>query len=418
MEFDVFFSICQTEVDGYLPDERTMLSNFFDQVRLADELGFGTAWVAESHLSTEVQKTNPGAVIPHFVGEIGLNTDILQLAHRVFAQTRRIGVGSAILNILCNGGPIAHAERIRTFLALHGLDPEESRPITIGFASGRFPFINVPYGIVPRTPVEAAAWPVVKNKIFEEATEIFLRLLEGETMSSLDVARRVLRRGDFRSDADWQKVQEAWGHWAEAIPLEPRYRFPNLKIVPQESRMDLLRLSIGSHDPATQIFANTIMPVGVFNLSITPGDEIEKTNERMLKHYHPAGGPWRRSLMPRTVLVFLNEEEGPTSAERNEHAAAEARAALSNYWKALEGTLDEEKVRRATGNALVGDAAAVAAQIRERFHPEDRLMLWFDFNNHDSARVGRNMRAFVQQVLPLVSPESGVRSPESIEREK
>ena len=127
MEFDAFFSICQTDVHGYLPDEATMFRNFFEQVELADELGFGTAWVAESHLSTEVQKMNPGAVIPHFVGEIGLNTDILQLAHRVFARTRRIGVGSAIMNILCNGGPIAAAERIKAFLALHGLDPEEGR---------------------------------------------------------------------------------------------------------------------------------------------------------------------------------------------------------------------------------------------------------------------------------------------------
>ena len=89
-----------------------MFRNFFEQVQLADDLGFGTAWVAESHLSTEVQKGNPGAVIPHFVGEIGLNTDILQLATRIFARTKQIGVGSAILNILCNGGPIAHAERI------------------------------------------------------------------------------------------------------------------------------------------------------------------------------------------------------------------------------------------------------------------------------------------------------------------
>src|SRR5207248_9081169 len=54
-----------------------------------------------------------------------------------------------------NGGPVAHAERIKTFLALHGLDPAERRTLTIGFASGRFPFINIPYGIVPRNPVEA-----------------------------------------------------------------------------------------------------------------------------------------------------------------------------------------------------------------------------------------------------------------------
>jgi alkanesulfonate monooxygenase SsuD/methylene tetrahydromethanopterin reductase-like flavin-dependent oxidoreductase (luciferase family) len=393
MELDIFFSISQTEVDGYMPSEKVMFGNFFEQVGLADRLGFGTAWVAESHLSTEVQKTNPGAVIPHFVGEIGLNTDILQLAHRIFARTKHIGVGSAILNILANGGPIAAAERIRTFLALHGLDENERRLLTIGFAAGRFPFINIPYGIVPRNAVEAVAWPVVKNKIFEEATEIFLRLIRGETLNSHMIAPRSLRRPDFRKDEDWTRAQEAYGHAVDDIPLEPRYRFPNLKIVPQEPRMDLLRLSIGSHDPATQIFANTILPVGVFNLSITPGDEIEKTNERMRQHYHPDGGGWQRRLMPRTVLVFINEEE-PAKAHD------EAKAALSNYWRALEGTLDDEKVRRATNNALVGNSEQILAQMKERFDPGDRLMLWFDFNNHDSTRVMKNMHDFMARVAP------------------
>jgi alkanesulfonate monooxygenase SsuD/methylene tetrahydromethanopterin reductase-like flavin-dependent oxidoreductase (luciferase family) len=393
MELDIFFSICQTEVHGYVPSERVMFENFFEQIELADRLGFGTAWVAESHLSTETQKTNPGAVIPHFVGEIGLNTDILQLAHRVFARTKRIGIGSAIMNILCNGGPIAAAERIKTFLTLHGLDAEERRILTVGFASGRFPFINIPYGIVPRDPVEAAAWPVVKNKIFEEATEIFLRLLKGETLSSESITPRSLTRKDFRTDADWQRAVDAYGHTTDEIPLAPRWRFPNLKIVPHEPRMDLLRLSIGSHDPGTQIFANTILPVGVFNLSITPGDEIEKTNERMASHYHPDGGEWHRRLMPRTVLVFINDDEPAKAAD-------EAKDALSNYWRALEGTLDEEKVRRATNNALVGDAEQIAKQLSERFHPEDRLMLWFDFNNHDSKRVMKNMDDFMNKVAP------------------
>src|SRR5438105_11757685 len=218
MELDIFFSISQTVVDGFMPDERTMFANFFEQIDLADRLGFGTAWIAESHLSTEVQKTNPGASIPHFAGEIGLNTDIVHLPPRVFPRTKRIGVGSAILNILCNGGPIAHAERIKTFLALHGLDPNERRILTIGFASGRFTFINIPYGIVPRNAVEEAAWPVMKNKIFEEATEIFLRLLKGEVLSSSMIAARSLERNDFRSDGDWQRVLEAYGHDAAAIP--------------------------------------------------------------------------------------------------------------------------------------------------------------------------------------------------------
>ena len=392
MELDVFFSICQTDVHGYLPSERVMFGNFFEQVELADQLGFGTAWVAESHLSTEIQKMNPGAVIPHFVGEIGLNTDILQLAHRVFARTKRIGIGSAIMNILCNGGPIAAAERVKTFLALHGLDENERRLLTVGFASGRFPFINIPYGIVPRDGVEDAAWPVVKNKIFEEATEIFLRLLRGEILSSDKVTPRSLRRADFRKDEDWQRVIDAHGGAADEIPLAPRWSFPNLKIVPQESRMDLLRLSIGSHDAATQIFANTLLPVGVFNLSITPGDEIEQTNTRMRTHYHPDGGPWQRRLMPRTVLVFINDDA--------QKAREEAQDALSNYWRALEGTLDEEKVRRATNNALVGDAETITAQMQERFDPEDRLMLWFDFNNHDSKRVMKNMSDFMTKIAP------------------
>src|SRR2546428_5425063 len=365
VEFDIFFSICQTEVNGYTPSEQVMFENFFEQVELADRLGFGTGWVAESHLSTEVQKSNPGAVIPNFVGEIGLNTDILQLGHRIFARTKRIGVGSAIMNILCNGGPIASAERIKTFLALHGLDPKERRTLTVGFASGRFPYINIPYGIVPRDAFEEANWPAVKNKIFEEATEIFLRLLKGETLNSSMIAKRNIGE----------------------TPVAPRWVFPNLKIIPHDVRMELLRLSIGSHDPHMQVFANTILPVGVFNLSITPGDEIQKTNERMATGYQ---GTWHRRLMPRTVLVFINDDAA--------QAAKEARDALSNYWRALEGTLDPEKVRRATNNALVGDANTIVKQAKERFHPEDRLMLWFDFNNHDSKRVMKNMSDFMGRV--------------------
>jgi hypothetical protein len=297
------------------------------------------------------------------------------------------------MNILCNGGPIAAAERIKTFMSLHGLDPEERRLLTVGFASGRFPFINIPYGIVPRDAVEEAAWPVVKTRIFEEATEIFLRLLKGETLNSSMIAPRFLRRADFRSDGDWQRVIDAYGQQVDEVPVAPRWTFPNLKIVPENPRMDLLRLSIGSHDPATQLFANTIMPVGVFNLSITPGDEIEKTNARMQTGYHPEGGGWHRRLMPRTVLVFINDDDGTKASD-------EARSALTNYWRALEGTLDEEKVRRATNNALVGDAATIAQQVRDRFHPEDRLMLWFDFNNHDSKRVMKNMSDFMTKVAP------------------
>ena len=58
MQFDVFFSLSHTPVDDEAPSEAQMFQNFFDQVQAADELGYKTAWLAEAHLSSEVQKKN------------------------------------------------------------------------------------------------------------------------------------------------------------------------------------------------------------------------------------------------------------------------------------------------------------------------------------------------------------------------
>ena len=408
MKYDVFFSICQTEVDGIIPSERTMFQNFFDQVRHADTLGYEIAWIAESHLSCEVQKENPGAVIPNFKGEIGLNTDVLQIAHRIFAATQKIQVGSAIRSILCNGGPIAHAEAVKSFLALHSLDSKEQRLLHLGFAAGRFPFSSAPYGIVPRNAVEKAAWPVVKGKIFSEATEIFLRLLRGDVFSSREVTRQTLSRADFRDDLSWQNVISAANQInpsqpiLDSIPLASRWEFDRLGVVPQQVSLELLRLVIGSHDPATQEFANTLLPCGVFNLSITPFEQIENTHTRMQKSYHPLGGKWQRSHMPRTVLVFLNADKRLSPQQQRELARTHADKALSAYWSALEGTIDPKRIDQAVNNALVGNPHDIAAQMKERFHADDRLMLWFDFFNHDNAAVQQSMTNFMEHVAPLV----------------
>ena len=157
---------------------------------------------------------------------------------------------------------------------------------------------------------------------------------------------------------------------------------------------------IGSHEPALQEHVNTFMPVQVFNLSITQPEVIEATHERMKGAYL---GQWGRRMMPRTVMVFLNEEEGLSDSEKTGAALKESQGALSSYWAALEGTLDPAKVSKAANNAVIGNATEVAAQIRERFHPDDRLMLWFDFFRHDSARICRDMRAFMDKVVPLVN---------------
>jgi alkanesulfonate monooxygenase SsuD/methylene tetrahydromethanopterin reductase-like flavin-dependent oxidoreductase (luciferase family) len=388
--FDIFFALGQNEVDGQKPTERQVFENFFDQVRLADELGFGTAWVAETHLSSEVQKQNPGAVIPEYKGELGLNTDILQLAHKIFAQTKSIHVGSAIRNILCNGGPMAHAEAIRMFLSLHGLNSAERRQLNIGFASGRFPYSNAPYGIRPRNELEKAAWPVLRGLIFTEATEIFLRFLRGDVFASKDVTPKVLRRELFKTDQDWAAVtnarlrQTGGSATPESIEVEPFWVFEKSGVIPFEAPLENLRLTIGSHEPGVQVFANQFLPVGVFNLSITPGSVIEETHQRMSTAYHPDGGAWNRSLMPRTALVFIDE--------KRERALARAEKALKAYWQAMEGTVSQDKIDQAVSNALVGTRDEVREQVQSRFHPDDRIMFWFDFNNHDNENVKNSMR--------------------------
>ncbi len=410
MNFDVFFSICQTEVDAVIPSEKEMFENFFDQLQLADRLGFETAWVAESHLSCEVQKLNPGAVIPQFKGEIGLNTDILQLAHKIFQRTKRIQVGSAIRNILCNGGPLAHAEALKTFLTLQSLDVAETRKIFLGFAAGRFPFSNQPYGIKPRNQLEELAWGPIKGLIFQSATEIFLRALGSKPFGSDDIEAMILKKEAIRDATTWetivaanQNAKYARQEESEAIVIPSFWTFDRLGVIPFQAPLKLLQLVAGSHDPAVQELANRYFPSWVFNLSITPSTIIEATHERMRRCYHPDGGPWHRSYMPRTALIFINGDEHLSQEEQRLHAKAAARKAIENYWHAVEGTLDPRKVSEAVENAVYGNPTDVAEQLRSKYHADDRLMLWFDFNNHDNRAVKASMEAFWRKTRPLLA---------------
>ncbi|HIG03319.1 MAG TPA: luciferase [Candidatus Poseidoniales archaeon] len=416
MEYDIFFSISQTPNQyGVIPSEAQMMNNYFQQLQVADNLGFGVAWLAQAHLSTKVQKKNRKPVVPHWQGEVGLCTDFPLLALDSFRRTQNIEIGSAVISTLANGGPIALAERIANTVQLHGLDPEEKRKLHLGFSAGRFEFMARPYGIVPRNRVEEAAWPALRGQIFLESCDIFLRLLNGETISSEDTYETVLSRGNFRSDEDWAAVQEAYFKEYHSdhedtdfciditeIPIPKRYVFEDLKIVPCEWRRELIEFVAGTHDPVAQEFVNKILPVKVFNLSITSEEIIDATHARMKKCYHQNGGEWQRRDMPRTTFVFLNAEQGLTSEEQSKVAQLEADLALSSYWKALEGTIDPKKVEKAVDNALIGNVEEVAEQIVARFHPDDRIMAWFDFFNHDSDRICRNMIAFMNEVTPRV----------------
>ena len=409
MEHDIFFSISQTpDSTGLIPSEQDMFANYFQQLECADALGFGVGWIAQAHLSTEIQKSNSKPVVPHWVGEVGLCTDFPQLAMESFRRTQSIEIGSAVVSILASGGPIAQAERIANTLQLHGLNPNEKRKLRVGFSAGRFEFMARPYGIVPRNSIEEAAWPALRGQVFMEAGDIFLRLLRGDVVNSEMTHSTVLRRNNFRSDEDWEKVQHAAIEFEnlesapDEIEIPKRYVFEDLKIIPQNFRRELLQLVAGTHDPKAQQFVNTILPVKVFNLSITKDEIIDATHQKMSKLYHPDGGQWKRSDMPRTSFVFINAEQGLTTEQQTKAAQQEANSALGAYWNALEGTIDPSKVVNASNNALIGNPQDIAKQMVERFHPQDRVMAWFDFFNHDSDRVCRNMTAYMEQVVPLV----------------
>ena len=407
MMHDIFFSISQTpDVNGVTPSEKQMFDNYFQQLKHADRLGFGVGWIAQAHLSTETQKSNSMPVVPHWQGEVGLCTDFPQLAMESFRQTERIEIGSAVVSILASGGPIAQAERIANTVQFLSM-MDDSRKLYVGFSAGRFEFMARPYGITPRNDWESVAWKALRGQIFLEASEIFLRLLKGDIISSDKIRKTVLTRSNFRSDEDWLAVQEAYSKNnevkdVESIIIPNRYNFEAISIIPQQWNRDQLQLVAGTHDPVAQEFVNTILPVRVFNLSITSPEVIDSTHKRMAENYHPDGGIWQRSYMPRTSFVFINDEPDLTNEEKSEAANIEAQQALQAYWNALEGTIDPDKVSKAANNALIGNPFEIAEQIVDRFHPEDTIMAWFDFFNHDSERVCRNMTAYMTKVVPLV----------------
>lgn len=406
MKFDVFFSLCQNEIEGKIPSERTVFQNFFKEVQLADQLGYEIAWIAESHLSSEVQKSNKNPVISDFKGEVGIHTDLCQMAHLIFSKTQNIELGSAIKNIFCNGGPLAHAESIKSFLSLNSSIHAQPRSLHVGYASGRFEYSIRPYGMSPRDSVEESFWKLVKSKTFLEAQEIFLKALRGDTFSSQDIKKHEITASDFPHEEAWKsfldKSSESsfFERASKGVRIKARWDFETLKIIPQEAPIEHLSLITGSHDPAAHILANEILPCKVFNLSITPSNTIEDTHKRMQTHYHKDGGPWQRHYLPRTTLVFINADASASIQEQRNRAKERAQKALEVYWQAIEGTLDQKKVENAIENALCGCPEDIVEQIKTRFHPEDRLMLWFDFNCHDSLEVNKNMKIFAEKVIP------------------
>ena len=299
-----------------------------------------------------------------------------------------------------------HAEAVRTFLTLHGLRADERRKLCIGFGTGRFEFANAPYGVRPRNALERTAWGPIRGLVLLEATEIFLRLLRGDALASSDLPPRSLHRGLFRSDADWETARSLGGG-GDRIEIDPFWQFDRLRLIPEEAPMHLLDLIVGSHDAEVQTHANRFLPVKVFNLSVTPPSVIDATHARMATLFNSAGGPWKRSYMPRTIMIVLESDPGLTEAECNRRGEERAHAAITAYWRAMEGTVDEAKVKKGMENVVHGSVARVTSELNQRFHPDDTLMAWFDFNDNDQGRILREMSVFARDVVPGLTRGDG-----------
>ena len=290
-----------------------MFSNF-RSAEEADKADLALVGLLRPICQPKFNDVNP--MVPHYPGEVG-RTDF-QIAAAVLARTKRMEVGSAVMSILASGGPIAQAERVGAFLAIHGIDPDESRRLHIGFSAGRFEFMARPYGITPRNPIEEAAWPALRGQIFAEASEIFLRLLSGEVIDSSMIRETRLTRDSFRNDEDWREVQDSaileWGlsNSPEEIIIPRRYEFESIATIPKEWRRDLLNLVLGSHDKKLQVEVNKWRPVQIFNLSITPPEIVRRPKSAGNCYLR---GRWDRSMMPRTVMVFVNDEDGLSDVE-------------------------------------------------------------------------------------------------------
>jgi alkanesulfonate monooxygenase SsuD/methylene tetrahydromethanopterin reductase-like flavin-dependent oxidoreductase (luciferase family) len=404
MKFDVFHSIGR--IDSVSPQltDRQVFEQFFDQVIAAESLGYETIWVAESHFSSEVQKQNLEPVIPNYYGEVGLNADSVQLAGMICERTERIGFGTAIMNIVGgNGGPLAAADRVRT-LAWHNSLRKSPRKLWMGVASGRFPYINRPFGIVPRTQVESVLWSQYQGLIFTEALEIFLRLLRGETLSSEDVGRHRIGKESFRNPAQFEaavdKLKSAGIFFGESgLEYVNRWKFERLKLVPEMNAEEIdanLRCVLGSADPYARSVGLKFADLDIFNLSFTPPDTLNQLHVEMFEKYKEAGREWHRSRLPRTVLVFI---------DRDRHQALEAASrCFDTYIEAMRGTVQLPPKESLMERALIGTPADIKQALSpgdiHGFHSEDRLMLWFEFNEPDNKKILNQMKLFADEVAP------------------
>lgn len=395
MIFDLFHSISDPVIDSKSIGARKSVENFLDQVKLAEDLGMDTAWVAESHFSSEVQKQTSVATIQNFFGEVGLNCDSFQLFNLIERHTKKINFGTGIHNIVGgSGGPIASAERANFLRFINQNFVTTPREIRFGVAAGRFPYQNTPFGIVPRDEREKDFWPIIKRILFIEALEIFIRLLKLETVESSLISSYQISEGQLAKEMpkDAERLKKKYTF---PVAIHPRYSFEKLQLIPKTEVRKNFQLVLGSHDPEALTLAYKHWQTDLFNLSFTSPEQLQKTHDKLEELNRGTDYPWNRSRLPRTVMVFIDPD--------TKKATELAHFVLDAYIEAMKGTAQVPDKTVLMQRALIGDAVQVREQLHpdnpRKFHGDDRLMLWFEFNQLDNESVKSRMKYFFKDVV-------------------
>ena len=129
--------------------EALVYENSLNQARLADELGFNAAWLAEHHFSSYGYTPNP-----------------LMFAVRLASATQQIRIGTAVVVV-----PLYHPLRLAEEIAF--ADHLTGGRLEVGFGSGYQPYEFQRFGL----HIEA------KQQYFDEGIEIITKALTQEVFS-------------------------------------------------------------------------------------------------------------------------------------------------------------------------------------------------------------------------------------------
>ena len=195
MQFDIFFSISQTPVDGVTPDEatssRTSSSRWRPRMHWASARRGRRVAPVDRGPEAACQCGRPALAgrdrseHGHLSdGPCGLSSDQEHPrrlgGHEPGLQRRPING----LSRLRPSAPCTHGSR-RAAAALHRV------------LCWAIPVHESCIRNQPRNAVEEAAWPALRGQVFAEACEIFLRLVRGDTLASADVRETWLSRANF-----------------------------------------------------------------------------------------------------------------------------------------------------------------------------------------------------------------------------